>query len=160
MKKTAVLLLSFIMLLVSSFTASAKAPYSVFAEIDAGAIQSVTQLDNGCFLVEGKASVLRGGTNWTTESKVYYFTNPDGVVQWTATIIGTFYYNGTTSWCTNSTCNTSVQHGNWSEAANTPSYVGNAAFASVTMVRKVLFIVVQTENLNLTLTCDANGNVS
>ena len=159
MKKTLALLLSFI-LLGQSFMASAATMPSAFMDIDSSLIESVTYLDNGNILVKGKVAVLRSGVRWTTDSVTYHYLDANGVILWSATLTGTFYYDGTVSYCTNSSCTTSVQHGNWSETANTPSYAGNAAFASVTMVRKVLFIVVQTENLNLTLTCDANGNVS
>lgn len=122
--------------------------------------RSVTILANGAMLIEGECVVnhMRGQT--LTASKPYYYRNANGVTEWTATITATFSYDGSTSSCSASSCTTSVQHGNWSESANSSSYAGNAAFANVIMVRKLLFIVVQTENINLSLTCDANGNVS
>lgn len=76
------------------------------------------------------------------------------------TLTGSFTYNGTTATCTSASCVTSVQHGNWSETYNHAYPSGGTAQADVTMVRKVLFITVQTETAHLTLTCDANGNLS
>ena len=163
MKKIA-LCLVFVILFswLQPFTASAEimSPEPQINDIGSSRNQLATNLSEGYSLVRGKIIILASKGHYITASVPYYFNDSNGVTQWTATLTGTFYYDGTVSYCTNSSCTTSVQHGNWSETANTPSYAGNAAFASVTMVRKVLFIVVQTENLNLTLTCDANGNLS
>ncbi len=50
--------------------------------------------------------------------------------------------------------------GNWHETYNHAYPSGNTAQADITMVRKVLFITVQTETAHLVLTCDAKGNLS
>ena len=119
MKKTLALLLSFIILLGQSFMASAATMPSAFMDIDSSLIESVTYLDNGNILVKGKVAVLRSGIRWTTDSVTYHYLDANGVILWSATLTGTFYYDDTVSYCTNSSCTTSVQHGNWSETANT-----------------------------------------
>ena len=98
--------------------------------------------------------------NSVTGQKSYYYKNSDGVIRWTATLTGTFTYNGSTATCTAASCETSVQSGNWSETYNHAYPSGNTAQADITMVRKVLFVTVQTETAHLTLTCDGNGNLS
>lgn len=112
------------------------------------------------FYGEAKITIWETKGNTVTGSKSVPFYNPDGVLQWTATLTGYFTYDGVTSSCTGASCSISVQNGNWSESANNPYYSGNSAFASVTMVRKFLFVVLQTESINITLTCDATGHLS
>ncbi|MBO4873112.1 MAG: hypothetical protein J5496_06825 [Lachnospiraceae bacterium] len=120
----------------------------------------IHKLKDGSRLVEKPLIVLSRTTSYVTASKTYEYENSDGVVEWSAKITGSFTYTGTTSFCTSSACVTTVYSGNWHEAVNNASYAGNAAFASVTMELKFLFIVIKTQNVSLTLTCDANGNLS
>ena len=120
----------------------------------------VFTFEDGSYLVEKPSVVLQRTSTTVTASKTYNCINEDGVTEWSAKLTGTFTYNGSTSYCTASSCTTTVYSGNWHEAVNNASYAGNAAFASVTMELKFLFIVIKTQNVSLTLTCDANGNLS
>ena len=161
MKKIILFIISFVLFLPHAYAVSEKTDYyPYFSGIDLSSVQSIILLDNGAYLIEGKASEQFSSRSVKDGSKSVYYTDSNGVLQWTATLYGTFYYDGTTSYCTDAYCITSVQSGNWSESANNSSHSGNAAFASVTMVRKFLFIVVETETVNITLTCDASGNLS
>ena len=117
-------------------------------------------LTDGSRLVENPLDILTRTTSYVTASKTLDYENSDGVTEWSVKLTGSFTYNGTTSYCTASSCITTVYSGNWHEAVNNASYAGNAAFASVTMELKFLFIVIKTQNVSLTLTCDANGNLS
>lgn len=95
-----------------------------------------------------------------TSSKSYYFVNNNNVLEWRVTLTASFTFDGTSATCTSASSVTTVYQGNWSESSNNtyPSY--NSAIAQVTVVRKVLFIVVETQNVFLTITCDGNGHVS
>ncbi len=123
-------------------------------------IRSITYFDNGDYLIESVPAVTSVQRGYVTGHIDYIYRSSNGVIQWTATLTGSFTYNGSSATCTASSCVTSVQSGNWSETYNHAYTSGNTAQADITMVRKVLFITVQTETAHLTLTCDANGNLS
>ena len=157
MKRLLPVLLSLILLFSHTFFAFAQCK-SNYSNESVG--NKVALFEDGSFLVEGKVSVQYSKSQIVSGSKPYYYYDANSVLQWTAVLSGSFSFNGSTSFCTGAACSTSVQNGNWNESANNSSYAGNSAFASVTMVRKFLFIVVQTETVNISLTCDANGNLT
>ena len=144
--------------LITSFTAHAQSTRGM--NVDAESIQTVIPFENGSSLIITVPKVLFSQRGTITGQKTYHYRDADGVVQWTATLTGSFTYNGSTAACTAASCVTSVQHGNWSETYNHAYPSNNTAQADITMVRKVLFFTVQTETAHLTLTCDANGNLS
>ncbi|MBQ6075475.1 MAG: hypothetical protein IJK86_04895 [Lachnospiraceae bacterium] len=84
----------------------------------------------------------------------------DGILLWRVTLTASFDYNGVSATCTTANSVTQVYQGNWSESSNNTYPSGNTAVAYVTVVRKVLFIVVETQNVTLSITCDGNGHVS
>lgn len=144
--------------LMGSVTAYAATPCASVSE--STAVQSIVLLKNGDCLMISAPKVLSVQRGTITGEKHYSYRASDGTIRWTATLTGTFTYNGSTATCTAASCETSVQQGNWHETYNHAYPSGNTAQADVTMVRKVLFITVQTETAHLILTCDGNGNLS
>ena len=128
--------------------------------LDPQSIQNIYQLENGDFLIEKRPESVFIHRGIVSGNKQYEYVDSDGVVRWTATLTGTFSYNGSSATCTAASCITSVQQGNWHETYNHAYPSGNTAQADITMVRKVLFVTVQTEIAHLVLSCDANGNLS
>lgn len=115
---------------------------------------------DGSQLLEGKPVVTAQTRGSVTAHKPYYHRNSSGTILWTATVTGTFTYNGSTSYCTNASYSTEVNAGPWSEQSGTAYPSGNTAIADVVMMRKLLFIVVETVPVTVPLTCDKNGNLS
>lgn len=117
----------------------------------------ITVLANGAKLIESFTykAITRSTVN---RDKTYFYVNNNNVVQWEVTLTATFTYNGYTSSCTSASSYSRVYEGNWSERDNNTFASGNAAVANVTMVRKILFIVVETQVANLVITCDKDGN--
>ncbi len=128
--------------------------------INTDSIRNIIVFENSDCLLESTPVVISEQRGSVTGQVFYRYRNSDGVIRWTATLTGTFTYNGSTATCTAASCETSVQQGNWHETYNHAYPSGNTAQADVTMVRKVLFITVQTETAHLILTCDGNGNLS
>ena len=155
-------IISFICLLclAGSLNICVKAQNPTVEGFDSESVQNITYLENGDCLIESVPIIITEQRGSVTGHKNYYYKNSDGVVRWTATLTGSFTYNGTTASCTAASCVTSVQSGNWSETYNHAYPSGSTAQADVTMVRKVLFITVQTETIHMVITCDANGNLS
>ena len=123
-------------------------------------VQLIHVFDDGSQLFEEQPLVITQTRNSLTAQKPYYHCNSSGTVLWTATVTGTFTYNGSTSSCTNASYSTQVYNSSWSEQSGTAYPSGNTAIADVVMMRKLLFIVVETVPVTITLTCDKNGNVS
>ena len=149
-----------ILFLAGSLPVCSKAQNPTTPDYNLESIRSITYLKNGDCLVEFMPKIVTEQRDSVIGQKSYYYKNSDGVIRWTATLTGTFTYNGSTATCTAASCETSVQSGNWSETYNHAYPSGNKAQADVTMVRKVLFITVQTETAHLILTCNGNGNLS
>ena len=92
-------------------------------------------------------------------SRERLFLNDNNVLQFKVILTATFSFNGTSSACTQAGSATIVYSGNWSEISNNTYPSSNVAIANVTVVRKILFIVVETQNPVLTLHCDRYGNL-
>ena len=116
--------------------------------------------DDGSQLLEGQPVVTARMRSSLTAQKPYYHRNSSGTILWTATVTGTFTYNGSTSSCTSASYSTQVYNSSWSEQSGTAYPSGNTAIADVVMMRKLLFIVVETVPVTVPLTCDKNGNLS
>lgn len=146
--------------LASSMTAYANSPEPSIINSKMESISDIFYLENGACVTRSIPVVIYSQRGSLTGQTTYRFRDSNGVILWTATLTGTFAYNGSTATCTAASCETSVQQGNWHETYNHAYPSGNTAQADITMVRKVLFITVQTETAHLVLTCDANGNLS
>ena len=123
-------------------------------------VKVVHVFDDGSQLLEGLPVVTVETRGSVTAHKPYYHRNSSGAVLWTATVTGTFTYNGSTSSCTNATYGTQINNTAWSEQSGSAYPSGNSAIADVVMMRKILFIVLETVPVTITLTCDKNGNLS
>ena len=84
----------------------------------------------------------------------------DGTLQWRVTLRAHFTFDGSSSKCIWATSTTEVFQGNWSESSNNTFPNGSTAVANVTVVRKFLFVTVETHYVTLTIHCDRNGNLS
>ena len=131
-------------------------------EVDASTNDNVRMiyLETGAYIVitiqesGGRASGTKSGT------ARYDYYGSDGVKQWTATLNGTFTYNGTSATCTSSSCSVSISNSAWYLISKSASKSGNTATGSVNMGRKILGVTTAKEAIDLTLSCDANGNLS
>ena len=122
-------------------------------------IKQITVFSDGSTLIEAVPHVIYAYLNSITYQKSYYYRNSSGNLLWTATLTGTFTYNGSTSACTNASCNTVIYDSVWHEGSINAYASGASANADVSMVRKFLFVTVETVNISLSLTCDKDGNM-
>ena len=123
---------------------------------------SVVALPDGSKIIisDPLQSSCKGESGKISANKPYSFVNSNNVLQWRIILTASFSYDGTNSACLSADSETTIYQGNWSESSNNTYPSGNSAIAQVTVVRKVLFIVVETQNAFFTITCDANGHVS
>ena len=104
-----------------------------------------------------ESDACRGNITRIKES-IYY--DASGVEQWRMKLTASFFYNGTTSYCTSCSVTYTIQNTAWHFDGKQENIDGNVAFGSLTMVKKFLGITIKTVTRSLTLTCDKDGNVS
>lgn len=95
-----------------------------------------------------------------TGSKNYTYYDSNGSSQWKAVLTGSFTYTGTSATCTSSNVSVTIYDSTWSVNSKSASKNGNTATAYVQMVQKALGLTVKTVPVNMTLSCDSNGNLS
>ena len=109
-----------------------------------------------------ETSIMPLATTFTkTGSKVYSARNPDGVIMWQFTVHGTFSVNsGVSATCTAASHSINIVEDAWQNQSASTSRSGNKAIGNATFIKKLLFITVDTKDIQVTLTCDSNGNLS
>ena len=123
-------------------------------------VKVMHMFDDGSQLLEGQPIIITQTRGSLTAQKPYYHCNSSGTVLWTVTVTGTFTYNGSTSSCTSASYGTETNSSSWSEQSGNAYPSGNSAIADVVMIRRLLFIIVDTVPVTITLTCDKNGNLT
>lgn len=123
-------------------------------------VSHITSLANGDEIVETSPVIHSISKGSTIVSKDYYYRDSSGTVLWKATLEGTFSFNGVSASCTAASCTTTSYSSAWSEQSTTAYPSGASAIGSATMVRKFLFIVVDTVSVNISMVCNKDGNIS
>lgn len=122
--------------------------------------------DDGSYAVititYGLASNVEVNTSKSIKSgsKTFSYYDDSGALKWTATLTASFTYDGSTSSCTSANCTVTIYDSDWYVISNNSGYTGNTATANVTMRRRYLGVTVKTVPVTITLSCDANGNLS
>ena len=99
-------------------------------------------------------------TGTKSGSKTYEYYASNGGLQWSATLFGNFTYTGATSACSASNISVTVYNTEWQLVSKGSGRNANIASGDVTMARVVLSVTISKITRNMTLTCDANGNLS
>lgn len=103
----------------------------------------------------------RGNSYSTSGSKVYNSTNAAGELLWTFKVTGVFkVVEGSSVYCTSASHSYTIAEDDWNYVSGSSYKSGNKAIGNAEFNRKVLGIVVETDTCTVTLTCDANGNLS
>lgn len=150
--KKAFLFLVVILLVVSCFAFTVSATAESSGEI--------VRFADGSYLVIELYPTVSRSTSAKTGNKQYTYYTGNGEEAWRAVLTGTFSYDGSTSVCTASSCAVTIVKGAWYEISKTVSKSGSTATADLTMGNKLLGITIDKREISLTLTCDANGNLS
>jgi hypothetical protein len=135
-------------------------PMNVLAVENTSRTENIIYLDDGGYITVQTELILVRATQTKSAKRTYTYHANSGDEEWKAVLTGTFTYTGTTSTCTSSSCTVSITNTNWYEVSKTVGKSGNKATADLIMGRKFLGITIKKETINMTLTCDANGNLS
>lgn len=119
---------------------------------DGSYIETVTTI------VASNISTYASGTN--TGSKRTTYVNANDEIMWTATLTGTFYFNGVGATCTKSSITYSIVDDNWRITSISSAEQGNQAIGYITA--KYYFLGVPTKTIDRTmyLTCSKDGVLS
>lgn len=101
----------------------------------------------------------RGAVITTAGTKTVNYYNGDRIL-WSVSVRGTFAYGNGYVNALSSTTSSYSNDSNWSVTNTGNSFTGNTAIGSAVGRRYFIFIVVQTINREVRLSCDANGRLS
>lgn len=103
----------------------------------------------------------RGNSYSMSGSKVYNSTNAAGELLWTFKLTGVFkVVEGSSVYCTSASHSYTIAEDDWNYVSGSSYKSGNKTIGNAEFNRKALGIVVETDTCTVTLTCDANGNLS
>lgn len=117
-------------------------------------------LDDGSYMIirVHESDLRLTGTKSGNKTYEYYASN--GELQWSAVLFGNFTYTGATSSCSASNVSVTVYNTEWQIVSKGANRNGNVAIGEVTMAKVVLGVTISRITHNMSLTCDANGNLS
>lgn len=117
-----------------------------------------TYFDDGSYSVTTITESLARSTKSGSKTTTVYNSSDEAL--WKVTVNGSFTYTGTSVTCTSASHSITIYNDDWYTYSQNSYKSGNQAIANVTMKKKMLGIVISTKEVNLTLTCDASGNLS
>ena len=142
---------------------------SASADIGESPVEVIRHADGSYTLVtieaaseacSAKTAEIDNVTATKSGSKTYTHYNSSGVQLWSATLTASFSYNGITASCTSANCSVSISNNAWVVISKSCTKSGNTATANVTMGRQAAGVTIQIIPITITLSCDANGNLS
>lgn len=122
--------------------------------------EGIIYYDDGSYMTIEIVTDGSRASGSVTGNKRYTYYDESSVTQWQAILTGKFTYTGSSSTCTSSSVNVSIYDSTWYVSSKYASKSGNAAAASVTMAKTLEGTTITKVPVSLTLTCDANGNLS
>lgn len=106
-------------------------------------------------------SVLRSVSLTKKGSKTVTYYDNNGNISWKYILTGEFsVVEGMSAICTNSTYTENIYDNDWSFSNGSATKSVNVAYGVGTFKKKLLFITTKTVNIDISITCDANGNLS
>lgn len=107
-----------------------------------------------------QSSSARSSTYIVRGERIVNLYNSSDELQWTYTLIGRFsVVEGESVTCIESTYSYEIYDNSWSLTAHDNTYRNNIACGTATFKRKVLFITVNTHDIDVEIGCDRYGNV-
>ena len=137
-------------------------PFSALAADTSTVADNSTEiiyLADGDYIVVTRGEYVARASGSKTGYVTYTYVN-SGTTMWTATLTASFTYTGSSATCTNSALGISISDSHYYEVSRSVGHSGNTATADFTMGYRVLGVTVSTSPYTLTLSCDANGNLT
>lgn len=94
-------------------------------------------------------------------NKVVTCRDKKGNLEWEYTLFAEFsVVENVAATCTSATYSQTIYASDWSFSNGNATKSGNTAYGVGTFKRKVLFVTVDTANIDISIFCDVNGNLS
>lgn len=129
--------------------------------------ESITYYTDGSYTVittqdadSAFAKVLQALRSVKTKTITAKHYDSSDNLEWTASLTGTFSYNGTTASCTNVSESKTIYDSSWRCTSSSCSKSGATATGNFTFKKYTLGIPTQTINETISMTCDKNGNIT
>lgn len=135
-------------------------PFNAYAAEPAQTEETVTYFEDGSYLVTTVSENGSRASGTKTGYKNKYYYNDSGELLWQATLSATFTYNGSSATCTAANCSVSINDSSWYVVTKSASRSGNTATAVLTMGKTAMGVTTTKSTYTITLSCDANGNLS
>ena len=165
MKKHLALFIAFTILTISL----SRAPISAYAETNDAVHEKILcetteYFEDGSsatiIVTEESSAPTRSASYSRSGSKYYIFYDQNKKELWRFTVYGTFTVNsGVSATCTESSYSITIYDDTWENESASVYHSGNQAIGHAVFIKKYLFFTVDTQNCNVVLTCDANGNL-
>lgn len=138
---------------------------SVNAEDDIVLIsENIEYLDNGYYVVvtltESDVNYSARATSTKSGTKTYTLYNSDDEALVVHKLTATFSYTGSSATCTSASTSNTIYNDQWKVTTSTASKSGNVATGTFVAKHYVLFVVTQTINTTLKITCSNTGTLS
>lgn len=133
-------------------------PVASAAQIDS--TKDVIYYEDGSYLTKEILEIGSRAAGSKSGQTAYNYFDSNGTLLWKAILSGTFTYNGTNVSCTASSVSVQISDTAWYEVSKNSDISGNAATGEVTMGRKFVGITIDKVTIDMSLTCDKNGNLS
>lgn len=118
----------------------------------------IVYYDDGSYMVIETTYIDTRATSTRVGYRTYTWYSAFNNEEWIATLSATFEYDKTTAVCLSSNCDVEIIDTNWRLESKSASKSGATATAQVTMQHKLLGITINTETIDLSLTCSPNGD--
>ena len=164
MKKVISLLLAALILALStSVSAFAQTSPAEYSDESYETYTHTEYFDDGSYLVvkTEQTPSQRASTYTKTGRRYVYLYDSSDELDWEYVLVGTYRVTtGVSAVCTNSTYDYTIYDDSWSLTDHGNSYSANVAYGTATFKKKLLFVTIRTQNLDVALTCDRDGNMS
>lgn len=120
----------------------------------------IVHFEDGSYVIIQLDTYGTRASGTVSGSKTANYYSSSNVLEWKAELNGSFSYTGASASCTTADLDITIYNSTWSTQYGYASKSGNKATASGAMLKKAAGITVVKSPINITLTCDANGNLS
>lgn len=131
-------------------------PINSFAAEVSGTYDEIIYLDNGDYITV-EISITQTRATTVNSDKTYIYRKSNGEEQWRANLYGTFVYDGTTSTCTQGSCDVIITASDWSVSSKNVVKSGGTVSCDLVMAQKIIGITINTKELNMSMTCSPTG---
>lgn len=160
------ILLAFILV----FTLTPNVFATNYIELDSNHTTEYIYLDNGSYITitiitqDVSALSLESATSASvtkTGSKIVTCNDKNGNLEWKYTLFAEYsVVEGVSATCTSATYTPTIYDSAWSFSNGNVTKSGNAAYGVGTFKEKFLLVTIDTVNIDISLSCDAYGNIS